>query len=483
MICFIKSFRTFEYKKTLHAVDWDVVVRSVADDVSTVIVPKGEADAGDKGEWLIAAGALLRIETVQPGTETTVLKCRDLPSVFDRDLILSELSAQETVNTFIMSVLNRQFANVDDAHYAMTYLHVTAESTGDIAFHAPEVNGYGLFNFASYLRSMARTHNIHLTWSDYGHSGLLISVGRGEVRGGQLVLGAGDAQLAEAPVFANADTARITVIQPYTTEDEEESYTKTDFYLYADGTYGNDATSAERVDGGWSHLGVAENDSAADVSDKVAQVFARGLSDSKVSFYSSRDFTVGAPVNLRVEGRKYSGYISRKAVKSTDKRFLYQCGNLPVTLTDRVQRAEEATEKADKTSGGSSGSSSSTSKVQVKDGDSVVATLYKTSDGRGVLALRDTAHEEVNAVQAYALSSGAGGIITRNANGKNAVTLAASASGMQSNAGAAIAYDASGTARATLGVGTGGGGVLRLKDASGNAYDLTPALISKLINS
>lgn len=514
MNCYVRSFKTFAHTKTLHAVEWDVVLGSVDNDVSTIVVPKAEADMNDVGEWIIAEGALLRIETVQPGTDTTALKCRDLVSAFDRDLVLDDLTGKTSVNVFIATTISRQFRLASDPHYAMSYITVSSESTGDIAYHDPETDAYGVFNFGTYLRNAARAHNIHLHWSIYSDGmGLDITVGRGTVTGGQLVLGAGTTQLAEAPVFSSAETARVTVMRKYEDENEEEQLERTEWYLYSDGTYGSDGDSAERVDGGWEYTSVPEKATEAEISEKVAQIFSRGMSDCKIQFWSERELTVGAPVNLRVEGKKYSGYITRKAVKSTDKRFLYQCGNLPVTLTDRLQRAEEAAEEANNTTGTSDGGSSSgggssgtsavesvngktgavtvgveivagkditPSSVKASSGGNVVAALYQTSDGRGVLSLRDKDHPNQDGVQAYALANGGGGILTRNGDGNTATTLSASAADMQSDAGAVVTFDASGSKRAVLGTNTSDAGTLRLFDDSGGAHDLTPAKIDQI---
>lgn len=505
---FIKRFSDFSTAKTFRAVEWDIALRSTEDEVSTVVVVAGDVDAGDVGDWLIMAGALLRIESVQTGTSTTTVKCRDLASAFARTFLLQDLMEDETISYFIMDTLGQQFEAADDAAYALPYLTASATTEGDIAYHAPETDDYGRFEFDEYLRMVARVYNIHLSWSITGADELSITVGRGTMRGGQIVLGAGADQLAETPIFASAEVAKITVLQKNTAEDGTETVSKLDRYLYTDGTFGASATGGTRAEGGWEYLTVSPNATADEIEDKVAQRFERGMSDSKISFFSARELDVGAPVVLRVSGRKYNGYITYKGVKSSDKRYFYRCGNRPVTLTEKLRAVEKTAQTAETTAGGSSGGSGGTggavtsvngktgavtigaevvsgeditpSSVKMSSSGTVTAALYQTSDGRGVLALRDKGHANQDGVQAYALANGAGGVLTRNKDGNTAVTLAASMSGLQANAGGVVAHDSGGVNRATMGVGTDGGGVLRLKDAEGNTSTLTKELIDQI---
>lgn len=506
---FIKRFSDFETSKTFRAVEWDIALRSVQDEVSTVVVVAGDVDAGDVGDWLIVGGALLRIESVQAGSSTTTVKCRDIASAFARTFLIRDLIEEETISLFIMTTLGQQFNAASDAAYALPYLRASATTAGDIAYHAPETDDYGRFEFDEYLRMVARVYNIHLSWASSGADELHITVGRGTMRGGQIVLGAGTDQLAETPIFASAEVAKITVLQKTTAEDGTESVSKSDRYLYTDGTFGASATGGTRAEGGWEYLTVSPSATEDEIEDKVAQRFERGMSDSKISFFSARELDVGAPVVLRVAGRKYSGYITYKGVKSSDKRYFYRCGNRPVTLTEKLRAVEKTAQTVETTAGGTSGGGGGTgggavtsvngktgavtigaeivsgeditpSSVKMSSGGTVTAALYQTADGRGVLALRDKDHANQDGVQAYALANGAGGVLTRNKDGNTAVTLAASMSGLQANAGGVVAHDSGGVNRATMGVGTDGGGVLRLKDAEGNTSTLTKELIDQI---
>lgn len=116
------------------------------------------------------------------------------------------------------------------------------------------------------------------------------------------------------------------------------------------------------------------------------------------------------------------------------------------------------------------------------DNGTAVASVYKTTDGRGVIAVKSASYPATVSAQMYALTNGGGGLLCRNGNNKVVTTLAAGVTGMQANAGGFIAGDANGNNRAVLGVGMDGGGAVRLTDASGNSYTLTTALVQKLIN-
>lgn len=344
---FIKRFSDFSTAKVLRAVEWDLPLRSTEDEVGTVVVPLGDVSNGEIGDWLIMDGALMRIESVSPGSSTTTIKCRDLISAFSRTLLIQELEACETVTEFIGQTIMQKFKLADDSMFKIPYLTVSESVEGDVVYQPPETDEYGRFQFADYLRAAARTHNIHLSWKISGADTLAISVGRGEVRGGQIVLGVGPDQLAEVPVFAIADVAKITALKKIKADDGSESIQSTDFYLYTDGTYGTNAAGGERAEGGWDYITAGPDATADEISEMAAQRFARGMNDSKISFWSERDLTVGAPVVLRAEGMKHSGYISYKGVKSTDRRYFYRCGNRPVTLTERLRAAEKVGQAMD----------------------------------------------------------------------------------------------------------------------------------------
>lgn len=473
---FIKRFSDFSTAKAFRAVEWDIALRAVQDEVSTVVVVAGDVDAGDVGDWLIMAGALLRIESVQTGSSTTTVNCRDIASAFARAFLLKDLMEDETISYFIMDTLGQQFESADDAAYALPYLTASATTEGDIAYHAPETDDYGRFEFDEYLRMAARVYNIHLSWSITGADTLSITVGRGTQRGGQIVLGAGADQLAETPIFANAEVAKITVLQKTTAEDGTETVSKTDRYLYTDGTFGTSATGGTRAEGGWEYLTVSPNATADEIEDKVAQRFERGMSDSKISFFSARELDVGAPVVLRVAGRKYSGYITYKGVKSSDRRYFYRCGNRPVTLTEKLRAVERTAQTAESTSGGSGGGDGGTSsavtsvngktgvvtigpevvddaaiapsQVDIPYGQTSAARLSSTTDGRGVLELRRA--DGTLGVKAYANTTSGGEIDVHNGDGAR---------------------------RAALYTATDGDGRLRLWDAAGTAHTLTADML------
>ena len=91
-------------------------------------------------------------------------------------------------------------------------------------------------------------------------------------------------------------------------------------------------------------------------------------------------------------------------------------------------------------------------------------SLTETTDGRGVVQANDASGNA--GFRAYGLTSG-GGAIVSNSSANTVITLASSASGFQSNAGALMVSNSSGNTRAVTAVNTDGEGVLRLwKNAS-----------------
>lgn len=510
MTGFIKDFKTFKTLKSVTLSEWSFPQATDTAETGTVVVPSGQLDVGDVGQWLITHGALLRISAVTVGTGGVTAKCGDIITAFDRDVRLADItmsgdeaSSSYSTAMFMGDLLAQLFKYQSDAHYAMPYLSLSVLETGGIRYVKPNVDGYGRFNAAEYLRTVAAPpYNQRLNWSLEAPGQLKLQLGYKTGNGGVVVLDAGRDTLAEAPTFSTPDPARITVLKKSASTGDDAEITASDYYLLATGEISTDGSAAARVDGGWEYITVTESTTDDEILDKVRQRFKSGMNATSVSFFSPRVFSIGAPMRLRVSGKEISGYIAYKGIQSGEERYLYRVGSYPVRLTDRLRLAAQtakdaASREAGASSGSGGGATAGVTSVNGKTGDVTGAqavadaaiapksvnvggavTLTETSDGRGVVTLYDEAGNL--AVKAYANSGSSGGEVdVYNGDGK----VTAKFFGGNSGSGGALSFfNPSGARRAYVGLTTAGAGTAILSDASGNSYTLTPALIQKLIN-
>ena len=324
MIAYIKS--RADFKNVLHtaAESYSLYTDTSSDDSSSVML-SGEISQNHKGDWLYLAGRLWLIAEIKPDKGRTTLTLKTPENAFDRQAEYSGSAA--SIGAFIKERLESEYKNQPDSKYALPYLEI--ENAENAAFIEPVTEG-GLFGLADYIKS-ARSSGV---WCDFSISGqsLKISISTRVPETHSVVFNSGSAQLISRS-FSRAVTEKVTVYP--------EGGTAQDFYLQSDGSISTSAP-AERLEGEWVKIAA---DADAIPLDLAAEEFAKNVSSYKIEFYSVKSYKLFDRVRLRFEDGVFAADITARRISSADKRYYYRCGNLPTTLTEKLQAQIQAQEQ------------------------------------------------------------------------------------------------------------------------------------------
>lgn len=324
MVAYIKS--RADFKNILHtaAESYSLYTDTSSEDSSSVML-SGEISQNHKGDWLYLAGRLWLIAEVKPDKGRTTLALKTPENAFDRQTEYSGSAA--SIGAFIKARLESEYKNQPDSKYALPYLEI--ENADNTAYVEPVTEG-GLFDLADYIKSARRSG----VWCDFAISGqsLKISISTRAPETHSVVFNSGSAQLISRS-FSRAVTEKVTVYP--------EGGTAQDFYLQADGSISTSAPE-ERLEGEWVKIAANADAIALDLA---AEEFAKNVSSYKIEFYSEKLYELFDRVRLRFDDGVFTADITARRISSADKRYYYRCGNLPTTLTEKLQAQIQAQEQ------------------------------------------------------------------------------------------------------------------------------------------
>lgn len=329
MIAFVKSIRDFSTLAAAQVVSWDLPLATSGDDTGSVVL-LGKSAAGREGNWLVIDRRVYLISQTAYSKGLTTLTLQMPVNAFDRGIYYA--SAGSSVEAFISAALTSAYKNVSDSYFAMPYLDITADST--TAFTAPELSD-GMYVLSDYIKSVRS--------SKYTTEGAV------DVPGVICDFSCADTVLYirlhnTAPVTRKAvfDTSlfqlktracsrdiisKVSVINP-------ETGANTDFYLSA---WGQAVTTppSDRIAGKW--ISVAYNDKEPAI-DTAKKEFEKNQDTHKVEFYSKLQFGLLDPITMRMGDAVETYQITCIRKSSADDRYLYTCGDMPTTLTDKIKQ-------------------------------------------------------------------------------------------------------------------------------------------------
>ena len=162
----------------------------------------------------------------------------------------------------------------------------------------------------------------------------------------------------QADTYARTAVAKVTTVQPVDTGEVDENEEKIfetqmqDWFLASDGSVSN-TEPPSRAQGEWVTTVVSEKN---DAQEAASAIFAKNGESHKLQIWSDTRYQVRDSFRLRLKsGEVITGEISAVTRVRGDRRWLYQAGSLPVTLTDKVRRASGSYGSYSGGSGGSSG--------------------------------------------------------------------------------------------------------------------------------
>lgn len=319
MLIYIKDRKTFKTVGMTQCVDWDIVEDSDTAEFSSFTLPPGTLGFGDVGQWIIAEGTILRVDMVTPTAEQTTVRCLPAWTVFNLDTEFNaEAAHPATVETFVANTIAADYIAQPDTAYRMAYLSVTAEAS--TPFTAPETVRVGTFTLSDYI--VATGVALRFTVS---RGTLNVHVSARPAAARNLIFGDGRSIVTSQAYSADA-VAKVTTVQ---------DGTKRTYYLATDGAVST-SPPGDRPEGSWIYVSVGTKD---DPLEKARAEFAKNKSAHKIEFMSAHDLAVGDVVTARLDGRVFTGAVSRRGNSSAAGAMKkYAIGDLAVTASEKLRR-------------------------------------------------------------------------------------------------------------------------------------------------
>lgn len=299
-----------------------------------------------ENSWLLDSEAHLYLITESsPNDKQTKFKVTDPAEAFDREIVYKGTEAN-TYGAFIAQSINENYINCPDPAYLLPYISVTNTDTTE--FLMPELNE-GRYKLNEIIR-LARLAGVKVKFEVTGNysENLRITISPPDKTVQNIFFLDGLHQINNE-TYTREVTAKVTVAIKSETQQEGQdpviSYEYRDFYLSTSGEISTEPPES-RAAGRWLYTDIGheegeEGQASPDPENArlaAEEIFEQNINSHNISFYSKNDYALSQPVNLRIYNKVYKTSITRISISSMDERKLYQCGDLPVNLTEAVEK-------------------------------------------------------------------------------------------------------------------------------------------------
>ncbi len=322
MITYIRDRHTFALKHHATALNYDMTLCSIYDEVSDFKI-RGKESSAKAGDFFFTDGFFGIIKEVDKDRETLDVTCNDIDTLFSRDIPDDTGTVVGSIEQYIKSLIDKYYVNLSDAVYATPYLTVIA-ATSTAGSALPDVEN-GVWNVKSYLSKVRRLYNIHTSYSVV-NGGLVMRLFHRDRQTHKVFLDLSDFEVLEES-FAHEAIGKITTIA-------EDTGARRDWYLLTDGTVTNTYTDENRVDGTWEILNVSE---AANAAEEVKNKFAENSDSHLIEFACSKEYNFYDNLIVRTkDGQVLSSYISAIRKSSDRSKNVYKSGELRIMLDEKL---------------------------------------------------------------------------------------------------------------------------------------------------
>lgn len=336
MIAYIKSIRDFSLLLALPVVSYDKLPVAAADADTGQMVLSGEISSEYDGNWLIFDGRVWLISDVVISNGLSTLTLQLPTEVFDRAAFFHEDTvAYDSTEAFIAEQIDSCYKDPGDSFYAMDYLNFA--HTGATSFAVPETED-SLYALADYIKRVREpvysgsgeleTPGVECRYG-YTNNTLNISIFPREPKNMNVIFGTSGAQLVSR-AHDRSMVSKVSVVSP--------DGISSDYYLTAWGT-ASLHPSSKRINGTWKVVPSQDGEISIKTAEKV---FAENKNSHKIEFYSAETYELYDQVTMRfTDGTVETYAVTGIRISSSDSRYLYVCGDMSVTLTDKLRRIEK----------------------------------------------------------------------------------------------------------------------------------------------
>ena len=269
------------------------------------------------------------IAGIEAEKSTSVVTLRALPisSIFAGRILLGDVHA--VTENYINAVILNNFVSSGDTLLDIPYIrtHVKTQTPLGITPH----NEYGIYNLDTFLRYVAKRHGIYTDFQLTADS-VCVTIER-RIPPVHII----DATVADVislnETVVSESVSKVTVKTPNRLET---------YYMYEDGSYGNDPNAGVRVPGRAETVYCEYDD---DMPKTAGDIFAKNkyshcieteiISSSKL--YNTRTMRLFDKARVKTRTGIYDTYISSRNQKSTATTVLFKFGDAKLSLTDKMK--------------------------------------------------------------------------------------------------------------------------------------------------
>ena len=349
MVVFIKKSSDLSTAWYGEAASWsDVPLESIGNESGQIVIPDDGNDYS--GDFLVLIGGkTFYIDKTSPNNGTRTLTVVAPYNYFKRDLIWPEGGVQEneTYGHFISREITRNYRQCSDLNFRISFIRVSS-GRSDIIMPPGDPEPPGIYNLLDIFEEAVSSgvllnYEVKMAGDDVWV--FTCTTKSNDPIAHNIFFNDGHS-LIISETYSKDLVAKLTIFHPNTIEvpDPEDpsktinetEYDTSEWYLDNEGNISS-TVPEQLAEGTWRIIEIQEDEIPEEMASKT---FAENINSHKVEFYSDYDMSVWDPVFLRINGKVFTSYITSKHISSNQEWFIYTCGELPTTLTDRVNKLE-----------------------------------------------------------------------------------------------------------------------------------------------
>lgn len=325
MIMYVKDHKTFKTTYKAFAQAWDVPIMASTHERGTIIIPlEGRKDFSR--DYVYFDDHLYLVDESSPKDGNVELTVSDMANIFSRQIPYPDEPVETSYGDFIMDIIENHFITCEDPAYELPYIQIWS---ADITpFEPPKLTDTRLFSLTDIIAE-ARKKGVLFQFSIVDNK-LDIVISSPITVPHNIVFDDGHATL-ETENFSRVKTAKITVLKA---TDTSGVYVNTTYYLSKSGDI-SETVPENRAEGDWIYLQIGKDD---DAREKASEEFKKNISSHKIEFYSDKTYYLWDTVNFVIDGELLQSAVISAYLSSSSNRYLYKCGDLATTLTEKVQK-------------------------------------------------------------------------------------------------------------------------------------------------
>lgn len=338
MLFYVKDRKTFTTKAVLEGVSWKLV-RSVWTDLSEITAKDDPNVAAGDFVYNLDGWIGLVSDLERDGNQIS-LKLEKIERLLSRKVQWPGYGQNQYAEFCMAFLLNNYYIpgafeasnRINDSDYAISFLEADRQTLSAVGAY-PVLSDGGTVSGMSYISQIRRNKSVFCTFSITSTNTLKVTIEQKTQTQKTLIT-------TNYPCVVKEESFSETKVAKVTTYVNNGGYppsydNTTHWYLFTDGSIGNDPTAGTREEGEWVSIALNDYDDAEVVarnefgknSYSHKLVIQMQEKDARYDFYDL--------VRVEVGNHIYDSYVSRKTITS-DGLVEYTFGDLKTSLMDKI---------------------------------------------------------------------------------------------------------------------------------------------------